>query len=140
MSEPTIKKNIFTNNLAGEGGGIYVYGNVVNPNNPTEPVIAGNIFINNKAIVNHGFRPPDNNYPYNDNGDGGAFVDFQACDATITGNIQNNFADYYGGGINLRQRQTTALSSKINYLTTFQTSEAESTLLTIRAQPLIKTL
>ncbi len=110
MSAPTITKNVFINNIAGQGGGIYIYGDPVNPNDPSNPplhispVIADNIFIGNSAIVNHGFAPPDTNYPNNDNGDGGAIVAFQGCDATITGNlIQYNHADWYGGGIHLRQ-------------------------------------
>ena len=110
MSEPTIKKNIFTNNFAGQGGGIYAYGNPVNPDNPAnppvhvKPVIADNTFFDNRAVANHGFMPPDNIHPHNDHGDGGAFVAFQGCDPCFTGNIiQNNLADFYGGGIHLRQ-------------------------------------
>ena len=110
MSEPTITKNVFINNTAGQGGGIYIYGDSVNPNNPSNPpvhlspVITGNTFINNSAIVEHGFAPPNTDYPNNDHGDGGAIVAFQGCDAIITGNlIENNHADYYGGGLHLRQ-------------------------------------
>jgi parallel beta-helix repeat protein len=110
MSEPTITKNVFSNNIAGEGGGIYIYGDPVNPNNPSnppvhvKPVITDNTFVNNSAIVAHGFNPPNNNYPANDHGDGGAIVAFQGVDATITGNlIENNHADNYGGGLHLRQ-------------------------------------
>lgn len=110
MSAPTISKNVFTGNTAGQGGGIYLYGDPVNPNNPSNPplhispVIIDNTFINNSAIIAHSFDPPNNNYPANDNGDGGAIVAFQGCDATITGNlIENNHADYYGGGLHLRQ-------------------------------------
>ena len=110
MSAPTISKNVFTANIAGQGSGIYVYGNPVNPNDPSNPavhispVITDNIFTNNSAIVGHGFEPPNTNYPCNDHGDGGAIVGFQGCDATITGNlIENNYADMYGGGIHLRQ-------------------------------------
>ena len=110
MSAPTISKNVFTSNTAGQGGGIYLYGNPVNPNNPSNPpvhispVIIDNTFINNSAIVAHGFNPPNNNYPANDHGDGGAIVGFQGVDATITGNlIENNHADWYGGGLHLRQ-------------------------------------
>jgi len=110
MSAPTIFKNVFVNNYAGQGGGIYIYGDPVNPDDPSDPavhispVIIDNSFINNDAIVEHGFAAPDTNYPNNDHGDGGAIVGFQGCDAIITGNlIENNHADYYGGGIHLRQ-------------------------------------
>ncbi|MFZ0033424.1 MAG: right-handed parallel beta-helix repeat-containing protein [Sedimentisphaerales bacterium] len=110
MSAPTISKNVFTGNAAGQGGGIYVYGNPVNPNDPSNPpvhvrpVIAKNTFANNIASGAHGFPPPNNNYPNGDHGDGGAIVAFQGVDATITGNlIKNNHADMYGGGIHLRQ-------------------------------------
>ena len=110
MSEPTITKNVFIDNLAGQGGGIYVYGNPVNPNNPSnppvhvKPVITDNTFINNSAFVAHGFTPPNANYPLNDHGDGGAIVGFQGVDANIAGNfITGNHAQYYGGGIHLRQ-------------------------------------
>jgi parallel beta-helix repeat protein len=110
MSAPTISKNVFTSNTAGQGGGIYLYGNPVNPNNPTDPpvhispVIIDNTFINNSAVVAHGFNPPNNNYPANDHGDGGAIVSFQGVDAIIRGNlIENNHADWYGGGLHLRQ-------------------------------------
>jgi parallel beta-helix repeat protein len=110
MSAPTITKNVFTDNLAGQGGGIYVYGDPVNPNDPSNPpfhispVITDNIFIDNTALIEHGFTPPDTNYPLHDNGDGGAIVCFQGVDAVISGNfITNNHAKYYGGGIHLRQ-------------------------------------
>jgi len=110
MSEPTISKNVFIGNSAGQGGGIYIYGDPVNPNDPSNPathvspVITDNSFIENSAITEHGFAPPDTNYPNNDHGDGGAIVGFQGCDAIITGNfIENNHADYYGGGIHCRQ-------------------------------------
>jgi len=110
MSAPTITKNVFTANYAGQGGGIYVYGDPVNPNHPSNPpvhvrpVITDNTFINNTALINHGFTPPDTNYPCNDDGDGGAIVGFQGVDATIIGNsIIGNHARYYGGGIHLRQ-------------------------------------
>jgi parallel beta-helix repeat protein len=110
MSAPTISKNVFINNIAGQGGGVYIYGDPVNPNDPSDPplhigpIIADNTFIANSAIVNHGFSPPDTNYPNNDHGDGGAIVAFQGCDANITGNlIKNNYAEMYGGGIHLRQ-------------------------------------
>jgi parallel beta-helix repeat protein len=110
MAAPTISKNVFTSNTAGQGGGIYLYGDPVNPNNPSNPpvhispVIIDNIFINNSAVVAHGFNPPNNNYPVNDHGDGGAIVSFQGVDAIIRGNlIENNHADSYGGGLHLRQ-------------------------------------
>jgi parallel beta-helix repeat protein len=110
MSAPTISKNVFIGNLAGQGGGIYIYGDPVNPNNPSnpavhlKPVITGNTFIENQAIIEHGFSPPDTNHPCNDDGDGGAIVGFQGCDPFIIGNfIENNHANYYGGGIHLRQ-------------------------------------
>lgn len=110
MSAPTISRNVFTGNSAGQGGGIYIYGDPVNPDNPSDPavhvspIITNNTFVNNSAIVAHGFAPPDSNYPNNDHGDGGAIVALQGCDATITGNlIENNHAHYYGGGIHLRQ-------------------------------------
>lgn len=110
MSAPTISKNVFTGNIAGQGGGIYIYGDPVDPNDPSDPsvhispVITDNTFINNSAIIGHGFTPPDSNYPANDNGDGGGIVGFQGCDAVITGNlITDNHGDFYGGGIHLRQ-------------------------------------
>ncbi len=110
MSQPTIRKNIFINNSAGQGGGIYVYGNPVNPDNPSNPpehlspIITDNTFINNQAIIEHGFDPPDNNYPCNDHGDGGAVVAFQGVDPIIKNNlIQDNTADAYGGGLHIRQ-------------------------------------
>ncbi|MHC4499137.1 MAG: right-handed parallel beta-helix repeat-containing protein, partial [Planctomycetota bacterium] len=110
MSAPTICKNVFINNTAGQGGGIYIYGDPVDPNDPSNPavhvspVITDNTFINNHATADHNFAPPDNNYPVKDHGDGGAIVGFQGCDAVITGNlIENNHADSYGGGIHLRQ-------------------------------------
>ena len=110
MSAPTISNNIFIGNIAGEGGAIYCYGDPVNGSNPSnpavriEPVIKNNTFLNNLAIVNHGFEPPDTNYPTLNHGDGGAIVGFQGCDAVVTGSlISNNHADFYGGGIHLRQ-------------------------------------
>ncbi|MBN2020115.1 MAG: right-handed parallel beta-helix repeat-containing protein [Sedimentisphaerales bacterium] len=110
MSAPTITKNVFTANIAGQGGGIYVYGNPVDINNPVDPpvhvcpVITDNTFIENSAVVEHGFTPPDTNYPADDHGDGGAIVCFQGVDALISGNIiAGNHARYYGGGIHLRQ-------------------------------------
>jgi len=111
MSAPTISKNIFTGNSAGQGGGIYIYGDPVNPNNPSNPpvhirpIISDNTFTDNSAIVEHGFDDPDPNDPnIYDHGDGGAIVGFQGCDATITGNlIESNYADMYGGGLHLRQ-------------------------------------
>lgn len=110
MSQPTIRKNRIINNIAGEGGGIYVYGNPVNPSNPTnppvhiQPIIDNNIFENNNAIQAHGFDPPDAVYTLENHGDGGAIVCFQGVDPSITNNtIQNNHADMYGGGLHLRQ-------------------------------------
>ena len=110
MSAPTISNNVFVDNTAGQGAGIYIYGDHVNPDNPSNPavhispVIVDNTFINNSAFEEHGFSPPDANYPANDHGDGGAIVAFQGCDPVITGNlIENNHADFYGGGIHLRQ-------------------------------------
>ncbi len=97
-SSPTITKNVFRDNLAGEGGGIYFY-------NHSNPVIVNNVFHNNKALIYHGFEDPDPNDPnVYDHGDGGAIVGFQYCDPIITGNlIENNLASFYGGGIHLRQ-------------------------------------
>jgi parallel beta-helix repeat protein len=110
MSAPTITKNFFFGNIAGEGGGIYIYGNPVNPDNPSNPpvhinpIITNNTFFDNTALIAHGFSPPDTTYPANEHGDGGAIVCFQGVDATIIGNlIQNNHAYYYGAGIHLRQ-------------------------------------
>ncbi len=109
-AEPTIIKNIIKDNLAAQGGGIFIYGNPVNPNSPSNPAvhikprIIGNIFINNHATKNHGFIPPNTLYPNYDHGDGGAITCFQACDALITANtIIQNIADFYGSGIFLRQ-------------------------------------
>ena len=110
MSAPTIAKNIFTNNMAGQGGGIYIYGDPVDPDDPSDPavhikaLITDNTFTDNSAVVQHGFAPPNTDYPNNDHGDGGAIVAFQGCDTIITGNsIRNNHADMYGGGIHVRQ-------------------------------------
>ena len=110
MSAPTISKNLFIDNIAGQGGGVYVYGNPVDGNDPSDPphhvspVITDNVFINNSALMEHGFTPPDACYPENDHGDGGAIVAFQGVDAIITGNlIENNHAHYYGGGLHFRQ-------------------------------------
>ncbi|HOM76648.1 MAG TPA: right-handed parallel beta-helix repeat-containing protein [Anaerohalosphaeraceae bacterium] len=110
LSAPTIEKNVFIQNSAGQGGAIYLYGNPVNPSDPVNPavhirpVIRRNTFISNTALISHGYAPPDNQYPANDHGDGGAIVAFQGVDAEITDNrIGNNRADYYGGGIHCRQ-------------------------------------
>jgi parallel beta-helix repeat protein len=110
MSQPTITKNVFVNNRAGEGGGIYIYGNPVNPSDPVDPavhvnpIITDNTFFDNTALIAHGFTPPNITYPATEHGDGGAIVCYQGVDATITGNlIQNNHAYYYGGGIHCRQ-------------------------------------
>ncbi len=110
MSAPTISRNVFVDNVAGQGGGVYVYGDPVNPLNPgnpavhVSPLITDNTFRENFAVVEHGFDPPNDDYPNNDHGDGGAIVAFQGCDAVITGNVmQNNHADFYGGAIHLRQ-------------------------------------
>ena len=110
LSQPKITKNVFLNNIAGEGGGIYVYGNPVdiyNPRNPAvhrTPVITNNTFTNNRAIVAHGYQPPNENYPAAEHGDGGAIVCFQGINALIANNIiRNNHADSYGGAIHLRQ-------------------------------------
>jgi len=110
MAAPTIRKNVFINNSAAQGGGVYVYGDPVNPDDPSNPlehispVISDNSFLNNQAVVQHGFTPPNENYPCNDHGDGGAIVCFQGVDAVITANlIESNHADAYGGGVHLRQ-------------------------------------
>ncbi len=110
MSAPKILKNYFTNNIAGHGGGIYIYGDPVDPDNPSnppihiKPIINNNAFVGNVAYVSHGFSPPDTNYPCNDHGDGGAIASFQGCDAIITDNVfYNNEADGYGGAIHLQQ-------------------------------------
>ena len=64
MSEPTITKNVVRNNRAGQGGGLYVYGDPVDihtPQNPPvhlAPVITDNLFHNNQGVVAHGFAPP----------------------------------------------------------------------------------
>jgi hypothetical protein len=110
MSAPTISKNVFTNNIAGQGGGIFAYGNPVNPNNPSnptvhiKPVIKENMFSGNRVLQFHGFVPPNSIYPNFDRGDGGAIACFQGCDALIEDNdIFTNYAYNYGGGIRLRQ-------------------------------------
>ncbi|MHC4259920.1 MAG: right-handed parallel beta-helix repeat-containing protein [Planctomycetota bacterium] len=110
LSAPTIKDNVLVNNSAGQGGGIYIYGDPVNPSDPSNPsvhvspVIIDNTFVNNSADTEHGFAPPDTNYPANDHGDGGAIVGFQGCDPIIRGNlIRDNNAQAYGGGLHLRQ-------------------------------------
>jgi len=110
MSAPTITKNVFVGNLAGQGGAIYVYGDPVDPDDPCDPPvhirprIIDNVFKYNSALIDHGFDPPDQKYPNNDHGDGGAIVAFQGCDPVITGNlIEYNHAELYGGGLHLRQ-------------------------------------
>ena len=97
-SSPVIRKNVFRDNLAGQGGGIYFYDH-------SSPVITGNTFIDNFAVKGHGFDDPDPDDPnVYDSGDGGAIVGFQYCDATIADNlIEHNHADFYGGGIHVRQ-------------------------------------
>ncbi|MFH1616633.1 MAG: right-handed parallel beta-helix repeat-containing protein [Planctomycetota bacterium] len=121
MSAPTIRNNYFIGNIAGQGGGIYIYGDPgSNPNDPINPsvhitpLVVDNTFLNNSAIVNHGFEPPNQDYPNNDHGDGGAIVGFQGVDAVITGNlIQENDADFYGGGIHLRQWSNGAIEDNV---------------------------
>lgn len=110
MSAPTIIKNVITNNTAGEGGGIYVYGDPVDMYNPADPpehirpVVSCNTLKDNCAVKAHGFPPPNADYTAEEHGDGGAIVCFQAVDAVITQNIiENNHADFYGGAIHLRQ-------------------------------------
>lgn len=116
MSQPRITKNRFINNSAGYGGAIYIYGNPNdpndpnNPNNPSdppmhlEPEIIDNVFMNNSALKEHGFSPPDTNYVHKKHGDGGAIVGFQGVDAIVTGNLfQHNDANSYGGAVHLRQ-------------------------------------
>ncbi|MGA2916141.1 MAG: right-handed parallel beta-helix repeat-containing protein [Sedimentisphaerales bacterium] len=110
MSQPTITKNVFADNIADLGGGIYIFGDPVNPNDPSnptvhiKPIISYNSFSNNTASFDLNFSPPDNNYPVEWHGDGGAIVCFQGVDANITNNlIENNHAYSYGGGIHLRQ-------------------------------------
>jgi parallel beta-helix repeat protein len=110
MSAPTITKNVFTGNIAGEGGGVYIYGDPVNPNAPANPavhvnpIITDNTFFDNTALIAHGFTPPNTTYTVNEHGDGGAIVCYQGVDAAITGNlIVGNHAEWYGGGIHCRQ-------------------------------------
>ena len=110
MSEPTITKNVFVNNRAGEGGGIYIYGDPVNPSDPVDPavhvnpIITDNAFFNNTALSAHGFTPPNTTYAANEHGDGGAIICYQGVDANITDNlIIGNHAEWYGGGIHCRQ-------------------------------------
>jgi len=110
LSEPTIARNVFRDNSAGQGGGIYIYGDPVNPADPANPVvhvvpvITDNLLENNSALISHGFTPPNPDYAVHDHGDGGAIVGFQGCDAVIQRNIiRKNFAYLYGGGIHLRQ-------------------------------------
>ncbi len=97
-SSPTISKNIVTNNIAGQGGGIYFYDH-------SHPLILENTFTENTALIEHGFEDPNpNDANVYDNGDGGAIVGFQYCDANISANkIENNHAQFYGGGIHIRQ-------------------------------------
>jgi len=118
LSEPTITKNIIRDNISGEGGGIYVYGDPVNPASPSDPavhispVISGNTIEDNNAIAEHGYDPPDSVYELENHGDGGAIVCFQGVDPQITDNtIQNNHADFYGGGIHLRQWSNGAIEN-----------------------------
>lgn len=97
-SSPTIRKNIITNNIAGQGAGIYCY-------NHSNAFISDNTISDNNAFVNHGYADPDaNDANIYDHGDGGAIVGFQYCNLTIKNNtIRHNHADLYGGGIHLRQ-------------------------------------
>jgi hypothetical protein len=97
-SSPTIKKNVFRDNLAGQGGGLYLYDH-------SDAIVTENTFIDNSVLTNHGFENPDpNDSNIYDHGDGGAIVGYEYCDATITRNfITNNHAESYGGGIHLRQ-------------------------------------
>ena len=110
FSEPTITRNVIRDNLAGQGGGFYVYGDPCHTGDPCDssvrvaPLIIKNVFKNNQALKEHGFDPPNTDYPNNDHGDGGAIVGFQACDVVIVGNeIIDNQGEWYGGGIHLRQ-------------------------------------
>jgi len=97
QSSPTIRKNVFRNNNTGQGGGVYYY-------NYSHPAILENTFVNNTAVSEHGFTPPDTEYPSNDHGDGGAIVGYHYCNGIISKNlIRDNHADAYGGGIHIRQ-------------------------------------
>lgn len=97
-SSPTIRKNVITNNIAGQGGGIYCY-------NHSNAIITDNIISDNNAFINHGYSDPDANDPnVYDHGDGGAIVGFQYSDLIVKNNIiRHNHADLYGGGIHFRQ-------------------------------------
>jgi parallel beta-helix repeat protein len=143
LSKPTITKNIFINNRAGEGGGIYIYGDPVNTNDPVNPavhinpVITDNTLFNNTATVNHGFSPPDTNHTLNNHGDGGAIVCFQGVDAVITGNlIQNNHASNYGGGIHCRQWSNTLIAE--NEIADNNSSLGAGVHITYTSNPIIK--
>jgi len=110
MSAPKIIKNNFTHNYASLGGAVFLYGNPVNPDDPSDPpvhikpILADNTFTENSAVGEHSFNPPDSNYPIFEHGDGGAIVAFQGCDPIITGNlIKNNTGYMYGGGMHFRQ-------------------------------------
>lgn len=120
MSAPTIIGNRFISNRAGEGGAIYIYGNPVNPNNPTDPpvhvapLIQNNHFESNSAIIEHGFPPPNIAHPAYAHGDGGALVAFQGADPLIIGNtFLRNHADAYGGAIHIRQWSHGILSDNL---------------------------
>lgn len=143
MSQPTISRNIIRDNTAGEGGGVYVYGDPVNINAPSNPpvhitpVIADNTFLNNSAIKVHGYPPPDNDYPAAEHGDGGAIVCFQGVDAAITGNtIQNNHADFYGGGLHLRQWSNGEISN--NQIISNDSALGAGIHITYRSSPTIR--
>ena len=143
MSAPTIAKNVFVQNSAGQGGGIYIYGNAVNNSNPVNPslhlnpVIQENVFMNNTALIAHGFEPPDETYPANDHGDGGAIVAFQGVDAIVTDNlIQNNDADQYGGGIHFRQWSHGLIES--NTITTNDSNLGGGVHITYNSAPTIR--
>ena len=103
-SSPTIRANVIRDNLAGEGAGIYAY-------NHSHPAILDNRITDNTAVREHGFDPPDDQYELHEHGDGGAIVCFQYSQPTIAGNeIDTNQADFYGGGLHLRQGSDATLT------------------------------
>lgn len=94
-SSPTIRKNIITRNLAGEGGGIYCYDH-------SNAAITDNTISDNNAIINHGFPDPDPNDPnvYDDGGGGGIYIYYQS-NPLVEQNLITQNSSSNGAGISV---------------------------------------